>query len=70
MAAKIPLQDWAAVHYAPPPSAWVLRQWVRMGEIVPAPEIVGRSYYVEPTARRITIQTYRPSLLERVKAAA
>lgn len=29
MAKKIPLADWAAMHYDPPPSAWTLRQWVR-----------------------------------------
>ena len=52
-APKIRLAQWAALRYDPAPSLWVLRQWVRRGEIVPEPELVGKAYYVEPTARRI-----------------
>lgn len=52
-APKIPLAAWAAQRYNPPPSLWVLRQWVRRGEILPMPELVGKAYYVEPTARRV-----------------
>ncbi|MBG6082704.1 excisionase [Rubrivivax gelatinosus] len=66
---KILLNAWAKIHYAPPPSAFVLRQWVRKGEIVPAPELVGRAYYVDDTARRIVAgRPARPSLVERLKA--
>lgn len=52
---KILLNDWAARNYSPPPSAWVLRKWVRAGEIRPAPERVGASYYVEESAARRTL---------------
>ena len=60
---RIPLPDWAAQHYNPAPSAWVLRQWARQGEIYPPPEKVGRSYYVREDARR---QCGAPSLVERL----
>lgn len=64
---KILLTDWAARHYSPAPSIWVLRKWVRDGEIYPAPEKVGSAYYVEDTARRQL--SPRPSLVERLRAA-
>lgn len=51
---KILLADWAARNYTPPPSDFVLRRWCRQGEIYPAPEKVGRDWYVDQTARRIT----------------
>jgi hypothetical protein len=54
MTKKILLSEWAARRYDPPPSAWVIRQWVRKGEIYPAPELVGKSYYVAENARRLT----------------
>jgi hypothetical protein len=65
-APKVPLSDWAAKRYSPAPSVWVLRQWVRKGEIVPAPELVGKRYYVEPHARRITAPSV--SLVQRLQA--
>jgi predicted site-specific integrase-resolvase len=49
---KILLNDWAARNYSPAPSAWVLRKWVRAGEIQPAPERVGAAYYVDEAATR------------------
>jgi len=54
MAKLIPLETWAASRYDPPPSAWVLRKWVRDGEIYPAPEKVGKGWRVLETARRLT----------------
>lgn len=51
---KIPLATWAAARYDPAPSAWVLRKWVRAGEIYPPPELVGKTYYVSENARRLT----------------
>lgn len=72
MSKKIPLADWAEMHYDPPPSAWTLRQWVRAGQIVPAPEKVGKGYYVAPDAQRITDETPRGAMakfLEEMKAA-
>lgn len=62
---RIPLHAWAAQHYDPPPSMWVLRKWVRTGQIYPAPELVGRDYYVREDARR---QTGHVSLVERLQA--
>ena len=56
-APKIPLSEWAKTRYNPPPSDWVLRKWVRRGEIVPLPELVGKKYFVEPGARRIVDPT-------------
>lgn len=64
---KIPLADWAARHYSPAPSTWVLRKWVRAGQIHPKPEKVGSAYYVDESAERKT--TARPSLVDRLRAA-
>lgn len=65
---KIKLSDWAARHYNPPPSMWVLRRWVRDSEIFPPPEKVGCSYYVEETATRLVENEPRRSLVERLQA--
>ena len=64
MSKKIPLSEWAASHYAPPPSAWTLRQWVRAGQVIPVPEKVGKSYYVSTEARRITDSTPTGAMAE------
>ena len=64
MAKKIPLADWAAMHYDPPPSAWTLRQWVRAAQIVPAPEKVGKGYYVSSDAQRVTDATPTGAMAE------
>lgn len=61
---RIPLCDWALLHYQPPPSLWVLRQWARQGQIYPSPERVGRTYYVREDARRQTGE--RASLVDRI----
>ena len=61
---RIPLCDWAALYYSPPPSLWVLRQWARQGQIYPSPERVGRTYYVREDARRQTGE--RASLVDRL----
>lgn len=61
---KVPLTDWAARHYCPAPDIRTVRAWVRAGEIYPPPEKVGRCYYVDQTAKRITDQL--PSLVERI----
>ncbi|MGE0674835.1 MAG: excisionase [Methylibium sp.] len=51
---KILLSDWAARRYQPAPSMFVLRKWCRDGEIHPQPEKVGREWYVDENARRLT----------------
>ncbi len=51
---KILLTDWASRRYSPAPSAFVLRKWCRDGEIYPPPEKVGRDWYVDETAKRLT----------------
>ena len=60
---RIPLNAWAAQHYSPAPSPHVLRRWAREGQIWPAPEKVGKSYYVREDARR---QTAHQSLVDRL----
>lgn len=75
MPKKIPLTEWAQRHYDPVPSAWVLRRWCRDGEIVPAPERVGREWYVLESATRGTPPAEQPqperrlSLVERLQQA-
>jgi len=67
---KIPLTTWAQRHYDPAPSVWVLRKWAREGQIHPAPERVGREWFVEEAAKRLaTGATPRPSLVDRLRAA-
>jgi len=52
MAAKrILLSEWAAKHYSPPKSDWVLRKMVRDGKIYPPPVKEGREYRVLEDAR-------------------
>ena len=50
---KITAAAWASARYDPPPSDWVLRRWCRDGEIYPAPERVGKTWYVAENARRL-----------------
>lgn len=69
---KITLAEWAARRYDPPPSAWVLRRWARDGELHPAPELVGKTYYIDETAKRLTAPPEaapRLSLVEQLQAS-
>lgn len=67
---KILLSDWAARRYQPAPSDFVLRKWCRNGEIHPAPEKVGREWYVDENARRITgAQPVRGGLVAQLEGA-
>lgn len=69
----IKLSAWAAARYDPPPSDWVLRRWARDGEITPAPERVGRDWYVRVDARRINPNAPAAplaSLVDRLRGAA
>lgn len=52
---KITLTEWGARNYSPCPSAHILRTWARTGQIVPAPELVGRSCMVDERAQRIPL---------------
>jgi hypothetical protein len=65
---KIPLRDWAAKRYSPIPPDFTLRRWARDGEIVPAPEKVGKFYYVDERAERLN--TAPSTLLDRIRAHA
>lgn len=50
---KIKLDDWANRNFDPKPSAWVLRQMCRRGEIYPAPVKIGRDWWVPANARHV-----------------
>lgn len=67
---KITLAEWAAQHYSPAPTSWVTGNWRRANQIHPPPERVGRVWYVEPDAQRVTFDAPRPSLVARLKNAA
>lgn len=67
---KITITAWAAQHYSPAPTPWVLGEWRRANQIHPPPEKVGRRWYVEPDAQRITHDVPRPSLVRRLMNAA
>lgn len=66
---KITLMAWAAKQFDPPPAERTIRLWVREGRIVPAPLKIGRTYYVEPTARHIAEISQSGGLLSRLRAA-
>lgn len=66
---KVTLTTWAASHFSPPPAERTLRLWVREGRIVPAPLKIGRTYYVEPTARHIAEVARSGGLMARLSAA-
>lgn len=65
---KITLQKWAETHYSPAPTPWVLAKWRRAGQIHPLPEKVGREWYVEESAERMTFERPRASLVDRISA--
>jgi hypothetical protein len=67
---KVLLADWAAKLYSPPPSPFVLRSWARSGQIYPAPERVGRNWYVEHDAVRQVAGAPRAPLVDRLRARA
>lgn len=67
---KITLAQWAAMHYSPAPSTWVLSEWRRAGQIHPLPERVGREWYVDQDAQRVTHEAPRPSILKRLRCEA
>jgi predicted site-specific integrase-resolvase len=50
MKVKITLKAWAQGIFSPPPDIATLRRWARDGLICPAPEKVGRTWYVEKDA--------------------
>lgn len=47
---NITLETWARKHYSPAPTLPTLRAWARSGHIQPAPEKVGRTWYVDENA--------------------
>lgn len=65
---KITLEEWAARNYSKPPSAWVLGKWRRQGQIYPAPERVGREWFVEENARRLVPGAIISPLVSRIAA--
>jgi hypothetical protein len=52
---KIPVTAWAAAHYDPAPSCWLLRKWARDGEFWPPAAKVGKEWYVREDARRLSV---------------
>ena len=61
----IPVERWAALRYAVPPSERVLRAWCRDGDI-PGAERVGRRWMVPQDA----VRRQRASLVQRLMAVA
>lgn len=68
-ARRISLTLWAERQFDPPPAERTLRRWAKAGQIVPAPLKIGKTWYVEPTARHIEEVTAAPTLLSRLRAA-
>jgi len=65
---KITMTAWAAKMYDPIPKDSVLARWRREGQIFPAPERVGREWYVPEDARRLIGSAPATTLLDRLKA--
>ena len=66
-ARSIPIADWAASRYSPPPSMWTLRQWARNGELYPPPEKCGKHWYISEDAQRVTASGL--TLVQRLRSA-
>jgi len=64
--AMVTVEAWAALQYSPPPSAWVLGDWRRRGQIYPMPQRVGRHWSVPEDARRLVPGQPRRSLVSRI----
>ncbi|WP_321919375.1 excisionase [Paraburkholderia tropica] len=47
---KIRLDEWLKREFDPPPAIRTARQWIKDRKIYPAPEKVGRAYYVDDKA--------------------
>lgn len=52
---KIPLHQWAARRYDPVPPIFTLRRWARDGELGPTAERVGKLWYVDENAERLSV---------------
>jgi hypothetical protein len=63
---KILLAAWGDAQFDPPLSPWQLRKLAREGNIYPAPLKIGKTYYVEPTAKLLTDDMPRRSLVEQL----
>lgn len=68
-ARRVSLALWAERQFDPAPTDRTLRRWAKAGQIVPAPLKIGKTWYVEPTARHIEEVTGAPSLLSRLRIA-
>jgi hypothetical protein len=51
MKKRITLRAWADMHFDPRPADKTLQRWARDFWIMPLPEKIGRTYYVEPDAK-------------------
>lgn len=49
-AKQIPLHEWAARNFDPPPAQRTLRAWAKNSRIQPRPQMVGREYRVREDA--------------------
>lgn len=52
---KIPLIEWASKRYSPIPPIFTLRKWARSGELGPTVERVGKEWYVDENAERLSV---------------
>ena len=62
---KLRLEIWLARQFDPPPAITTARGWIREGKIFPAPQKVGRAYYVDENAT-FQDRKIRPSLASRI----
>lgn len=59
MTMKVSLRVWAERNFDPPPCRETLRRWVRAVRIYPEPELIGREYYVDSSAKYVTVNQPR-----------
>lgn len=62
------LEEWAAAHFARPPSQWTLRGMARNDHFDPPAVKVGKAYYVRSNVQ-IRDPHRRPTLVDRLKRA-
>lgn len=52
---KIPVTEWAKRRYDPTPPIFTLRRWCRDGELGPTAEKVGKVWFVDEKAERLSV---------------
>ena len=64
---KIKLKLWAEKNFNPAPHRNTIVNWLKDGRISPAPEFIGRSYFVDENARYVGASRTAPPRPDRMR---